>query len=78
MSRTKGQLLLDDFLNKLDKSLRLSSTKPVITLEELQPAWEAREKLENYLSTPQRDSEGKFLPAQPMTAQQQEVLRTGL
>jgi hypothetical protein len=59
--RTKGQQLLDDFLHKLDTSLRLSSSKPVVTLEELQPAWEAREKLEQYLSTPQRDDTGKFL-----------------
>jgi hypothetical protein len=65
MKKTKGQLLLDDFLHKLDASLGLMSSKPIITLEELRPAWEAREKLEKYLSTPQRDSLGHFLPEEP-------------
>ena len=59
--RTHGQLLLDDFLKKLDISLKKMSEQPSIDLEELQPAWDAREKLEKYLSTPQRDSRGKFL-----------------
>lgn len=59
--RTHGQQLLDDFLTKLDKSIRTMEARHSITLDELEPAWEAREKLEKYLSTPQRDSEGKFI-----------------
>ena len=61
MKKSKGQILLDDFLTKLDKSLQTMRTKHEITLDELRPAWEAREKLEAYLS-PKRDSKGKFLP----------------
>lgn len=59
--RTKGQLLLDDYLLKVGLSLDLARKNNMITLEELQPAWEAREKLEKYLSTPQRDSNGLFI-----------------
>lgn len=60
-NRTKGQILLDDFLRELDKSLAVATKNNVITIDELRPAWIAREKLEKYLSTPQRDSKGLFL-----------------
>lgn len=60
--RTHGQTLLDDFIKKLGKSLDVTQKEGVVDLDKLTPAWEARDKLEAYLSTPQRDSTGKFLP----------------
>ena len=59
--RTHGQQLLDDFLQKLGESLKAMETKKQVDLSELTPAWEARDKLEAYLATPQRDNTGKFL-----------------
>lgn len=58
--KSKGLSLLDDFLTKVDHSLKIMEKKGVITLEELQPAWEAREKLEDHLS-PARDNKGHFI-----------------
>lgn len=58
--KNKGQLLLEDFLSKLDDSLRIARENNTITLEELKPAWEAGDKLEAYLNPPRNDK-GHFL-----------------
>ena len=52
-AKTKGQLLLEDFLNKLGKSLQTREW------DDLVAGWDAREKLELYLSPP-RDEKGHF------------------
>lgn len=65
--RTHGQLLLDDFLEKLGASLKAMEEKNQVDLSELNPAWEARDKLEAYLSTPQRDNNGKFIATREST-----------
>jgi hypothetical protein len=60
---SKGKQLLDDFLDKLGVSLRKAREQNVITLDDLKPAWEARERLEAYLDPP-RDDKGHWLPQQ--------------
>jgi hypothetical protein len=57
---SKGEQLFDDFLAKLEISLRKAREQNVITLDDLRPAWEARAKLEAYLDPP-RDDKGRFL-----------------
>lgn len=53
MSKTKGQVLFEDFLDKLGVSLRTHKW------EDMTACWEAREKLEIYLN-PARDDKGHF------------------
>lgn len=65
MSKSKGQLLLDDFLKKSSIAFTIMREKGTITLDELTPAWDARAKLEAYLSPP-RDDKGHFLSSKPM------------
>lgn len=63
---SKGKQLLDDFLNKLDISMTKAREQNVITLDDLQPVWEARERLEAYLDPP-RDKQGHFMKATPLS-----------
>ena len=65
MNKSKGQILLEDFLVKVDQMLTIMREKGIITLDELEPVWEAREKLEAYLS-PKRDAKGHFIKTHPL------------
>lgn len=68
---SKGKQLLDDFLDKANRCYVLMMEKRVITLDELRPTWEARERLEAYLDPP-RDEKGHWLPQQlPQTDSQE-------
>lgn len=51
----KGKQLLQDFLDKLGKSMKTREW------DDLVAGWDARERLENYLEPP-RDKKGHFLP----------------
>lgn len=64
MKKSKGQLLFEDFLAKLEVSMRKAREQNVITLDDLQPTWEARDRLEKFL-TPPRNEKGYFLPSKP-------------
>lgn len=59
MSKPKGLVLFEDFLDKL--GVLMTRQKPVIKLEEMEPTWEARKRLEDYLNPP-RDKKGHFAP----------------
>jgi hypothetical protein len=54
MKKTKGQLLFEDFLAKLGKSLKTG------IWDDLVAGWDARKKLEQYLN-PERDKRGRFI-----------------